>query len=181
MRFFSSRAGALIIAAVVVAGSTLANTYVKLGGEAKDIERQFYETRDGSKSIYTRLDERLDAVNGLWSLVVNYDVDTAASLSSARSGLLNAIQSRDISGMYTANQDLSTAFNAAAAVLNGQTLTDSEADALNDYTIDFSGAQKMIEQSDYNSLVYAFRDDYYDFPTFEFAQLVDVFVPPSFS
>ena len=64
MDFFKSKAGALLLAVLVVAGSTLLNTRVKLGSAVNEIEDKFYTDIEGERSIYSRLEEKLSASNG---------------------------------------------------------------------------------------------------------------------
>lgn len=181
MKFFKNRAVAVLLAILVVAGSTLVNTRVRLAEACQQVEDTFFTASAGSKSVYARLDARLDAANGLWSILINHDAEAAAALNQARSAMLDAYDSRDISDMYAANSRLQDAFDTAVTAVSAYTLSASESDALNDYTITFAGAQKMIDESSYNSDVLAFlRTTYNKFPAIILAPLVGVEAPELF-
>ncbi|NCB50904.1 MAG: hypothetical protein EOM54_03325 [Clostridia bacterium] len=178
MKFFKNRAVAVLLAIIVVAGSIFANTFIRLTEECQKVEDGFYTSDTGSKNIYAYLGSRLDASNGLWTILINHDAEAAASLNQARSALLDAYDNRDISDMYGANSELEKAFNEAMSVISGYTLTSLESDALNDYTIIFDGAQRMIDQNSYNSGVLEFmRTTYNKFPAVLLASLLGVQAP----
>lgn len=181
MKFFKNRAVAVLLALLVVAGSTLLNTQIRLSEKCRQVEDGFYASETGSKSIYAYLGDRLDAANGLWTILINHDAEAAAALNQARSALLGVYDARDIAGMYGANNALQQAFDKAAAAVAGYDLTSSESDALNDYTISFAGAQKMIDKSGYNTVVLDFtRTTYEKFPANLLAPLVGVEAPELF-
>lgn len=181
MDFFRNRLVACVLAVLVVAGSAVINTQVKLGEKCQEVEDGFYTSQSGEKSIYARLDERLDASNGVWSLLVNRDTDAANSLSEARSELISAYDAKDISEMYDANKSLETAFDSAAAVLAACELDSGEIDAMNSYIESFDGAQKMIDRSSYNSTVLEFvRTVYNKFPASLLAPVAGVDSPELF-
>ena len=51
MGFLKSKSGAVVLAALVVVGSTLLNTRVKLGAAVDEVEDLFFTDRDGEKCI----------------------------------------------------------------------------------------------------------------------------------
>jgi len=109
------------------------------------------------------------------------DADAAQSLSDARSGLLTAYESRDISAMYDANSELDKVYADAVKSLDGAELGESMQNALDSYTTNYEGAQKMIEQNSYNSSVLEFmRSTFNKFPTSELASFTGVEPPVSF-
>lgn len=178
MKLLKNRAVAVLLAVVVVAGSTFTNALIRMTEECQRIEDGFYTSETGAKSIYAYLGSRLDAANGLWTILINHDAEAAASLNQARSGLLDAYDDRDISDMYDANSDLENAFDEAVSALSGYTLSTLESDALNDYTITFDGAQRMIDQNAYNSGVLEFmRSTYNKFPAVLLASLLGIDAP----
>jgi hypothetical protein len=182
MKLFQNRAIAVLLAIFIVAGSTLLNTQIKLSEQCRQVQDGFFASEEGSKSIYAYLSARLDATNGLWTILINHDAEAAAALNQARAALLDAYDARDISGMYGANSTLQQAFDTAAASAAGYDLTSSESDALNDYTINFAGAQKMIDKSGYNTSVLDFTSTTYDkFPANLLAPLVGVEAPELFA
>ena len=109
------------------------------------------------------------------------DANAAQSLSDARSGLLTAYESRDISAMYDANSELDKVYADAVNALDGAELDESMQNALDSYTTNYEGAQKMIEQNSYNSSVLEFmRSVYNKFPASRLADFAGVEPPVSF-
>ncbi len=182
MKLLKSRLFAAALAVAVVCGSTLMNTSVKLGERSQEAEDSFYSDVSGSRSVYTRLDERLSAANGLWTIAEGKHNGAAIDLSGARSSLLDAMEDRDISAMYDANAQLQSAFDAAVAALSVRELTDSESSAMEDYVTAFAGAQKMIDESNYNAGVLEFeRSTLNKFPASLLAPIVGVEGPELFA
>lgn len=181
MDFFKKPIVALILALVVVCGSTILNTQIKLGEEVQEVEDSFFTSVSGEKSIYIRLDECLSAANGLWTVLVNYDSDAADELSEVRKDMIWDYDLQHINGLLYGNNELSEVFKNSLSVLNGYDLTDSELAAVADYSDSFYGAQKMIEKNSYNSLVQDFlRSTYNKFPASIFASIAGVDAPEIF-
>ena len=156
---------ALIIAIIACGFALVMNTQMKLGERVQAVEDGFFTSVAGERSIYSRLEEKLDAANGLWTVLEGVDANAAQSLSDARSGLLTAYESRDISAMYDANSELDENMQSA----------------LDSYTTNYEGAQKMIEQNSYNSSVLEFmRSTFNKFPASELADFAGVEPPVSF-
>lgn len=181
MNFFKNPLVAVLLAVIVVAGSTLVNTDVKLGEACQAAEDAFY-TNDGSaKSIYSRLDARLDAANGLWTIIQNYNNSEAIDLSAARGTLLSARENRDISDMFAANKALQSAFDSALASLGKYSLDSGEKEAVESYATTFAGAQKMIDESKYNENVLEFQRGVLDkFPASVLKGIVGIDEPELF-
>lgn len=177
MSIFRSRAAAFVLAAVCVAGSMALNTRVKLGAECRKVEDSFYSTGTNVKSIDARLDQRADAANGAWTIAVKYGAAEAADLSTARQVLLDARENRDIPAMYDANEALSTAFAAVQTALSTSDLAVNDQSALADYATAFAGAQKMIDESTYNSAAQDFIRSADAFPANVLAALSGVELP----
>lgn len=157
------------------------NTQSMLGEKIQAVEDGFYTSVAGERSIYSRLQEKLDAANGLWTVLEGVDTGAAQELSDARSGLLTAYESRDIAAMYDANSELDKAYSDAVKALDGAELDENTQSALDDYTTNYEGAQKMIEQNSYNSSVLEFmRSTFNKFPTSELASFTGVEPPVSF-
>lgn len=169
---------ALIIAILACGFALVMNTQMKLGESVQAVEDGFFTSVAGERSIYSRLEEKLDAANGLWTVLEGVDANAAQSLSDARSGLLTAYESRDISAMYDANSELDKVYAEAVNALDG---AESMQNALDSYTTNYEGAQKMIEQNSYNSSVLEFmRSTFNKFPTSELASFTGVEPPVSF-
>ena len=165
---------ALIIAILACGFALVMNTQMKLGERVQAVEDGFFTSVAGERSIYSRLEEKLDAANGLWTVLEGVDANAAQSLSDARSGLLTAYESRDIS-------ELDKVYADAVKALDGGELGESMQNALDSYTTNYEGAQKMIEQNSYNSSVLEFmRSTFNKFPTSELASFTGVEPPVSF-
>lgn len=172
---------ALIIAVITCGFALVLNTQVKLGERVQAVEDGFFTSVAGERSIYSRLSEKLDASNGLWTILESVDSAAAEELSVSRSALLTAYESRDIAAMADANAWLDTAFSAAEAALEGAELSDSQQKALESYVTNYEGATKMIEQNSYNSSVLEFmRSVYNKFPAARLAAFAGVEPPVSF-
>ena len=172
---------ALLIAIIACGFALVMNTQSMLGEKIKAVEDGFYTSVAGERSIYSRLQEKLDAANGLWTVLEGVDTGAAQELSDARSGLLTAYESRDIAAMYDANSELDKAYSDAVKALDGAELDENTQSALDDYTTNYEGAQKMIEQNSYNSSVLEFmRSTFNKFPTSELASFTGVEPPVSF-
>lgn len=181
MSFFNNRATAIVLAVILVLGSTLLNVRVKLGNEITEIEDTFYTSSKGERSIDSRISERLSAANGLWTILLKYDEDEADKLADARNALLTAQSAKDISAMSEANTALGEAFTMASAALGQYQLTGTESSAVASYETAFSGAQKMIDESSYNSTVQSFLSGTYNrFPASVLAPLVGLEPPERF-
>ena len=172
---------ALLIAVLACGFALVMNTQSMLGEKVQAVEDGFYTSVAGERSIYSRLQEKLDAANGLWTVLEGVDTSAAQELSDARSSLLTAYESHDIAAMYDANSELDKAYSNAVKALDGAELDENTQSALDDYTTNYEGAQKMIEQNSYNSSVLEFmRSTFNKFPTSELASFTGVEPPVSF-
>ena len=168
---------ALLIAILACGFAMVMNTQMMLGEKVQEIEDGFFTSTPGERSIYSRLSEKLDASNGLWTILAA----AAEELSVSRSALLTAYESRDIAAMYDANAELDKAFASAKAAAEAAELDESQASALSSYVTNYEGASKMIEQSSYNSSVLEFmRSVYNKFPASRLADFAGVEPPVSF-
>lgn len=181
MSVLSSRVSAVVLAVIVVAGSTLLNTSVKLGNQVEDVEGQFYTDVSGERSIYSRLQEKLSAANGYASVVAEYDQTAADELYEYREELLEACEDEDISDMAKCNAELNAVFSSAENTLAGYTLDADDLEDAEYYAEIFNGAQKMIEENSYNSDVTEFRrSNMSGFPTELLVTLTGVEAPERF-
>ncbi|HIR55515.1 MAG TPA: hypothetical protein IAD36_07990 [Candidatus Scatomorpha intestinigallinarum] len=166
---------ALLIAILACGFAMVMNTQMMLGEKVQEIEDGFFTSTPGERSIYSRLSEKLDASNGLWTILESEDAAAAEELSVSRSALLTAYESRDIAAMYDANAELDKAFASAKAAAEAAELDESQASALSSYVTNYEGASKMIEQSSYNSSVLEFmRSVYNKFPASRLADFAGV-------
>lgn len=172
---------ALLVAIITCGFALVLNTQVKLGEQVQAVEDGFFTSVAGERSIYSRLAEKLDASNGLWTILEGVDAGAAEELSVSRGALLTAYESRDIAAMSDANAELDKAFSAAEAALEGAELDESQTAALSSYVTSYEGATKMIEQNSYNSRVLEFmRSVFNKFPASRLAAFAGVEPPVSF-
>ncbi len=172
---------ALLVALITCGFAMVLNTQMMLGEKVQEVEDGFFTSVAGERSIYSRLDEKLDASNGLWTVLEAVDAEAAEELSVSRSALLTAYESKDISAMADANAELDKAFSSAKDVLEGAELSESQQSAVDDYVTSYEGASKMIEQNSYNSSVLEFmRSTFNKFPAYKLASFAGVEPPVSF-
>ena len=182
MNFFKKPTVAVILAVILCSGILVFNTQTKLGNEIDAVEDAFFENVDGQRSIYTRLMEKLQATNGVWTILARYDEQAAQDLANEQDYLQWACDSASISSMYYANDDLTAEFNQALRTLDTYELTEDEQADLDSYVEAFNGAQKMIDENSYNSQVLDFvRSTYNKFPTKDLAEFAGVYPPDTFS
>ena len=182
MSFFKKPAGAVIVSVILCAAILVMNTQSMLGEEIDAVEDGFYENVDGQRSIYSRLQEKLSASNGIWTIVYRYNQGVANELADAREYLIWACDDASISSMKYANDDLNEQFSCAVNELEAHELTEEERELAEEYVTAFNGAQKMIDENSYNSEVLEFmRGTYNKFPTRELAEFAGVYPPETFS
>lgn len=182
MNFFKKPTVAVILAVILCSGILVFNTQTKLGNEIDAVEDAFFENVDGQRSIYTRLLEKLQATNGVWTILARYDEQAAQDLANEQDYLQWACDSASISSMYYANDDLTAELNQALRTLDTYELTEDEQADLDSYVEAFNGAQKMIDENSYNSQVLDFvRSTYNKFPTKDLAEFAGVYPPDTFS
>lgn len=182
MDFFKKPVVAIIIAFVLCSGILIFNTQSKLGEEIDAVEDSFFENVDGQRSIYSRLQEKLQASNGVWTVLAKYDEEAADELYYDRDFLIWACEEADIASMKYANEDLNEEFTNAMRRLEELELSEDERELVDEYATAFNGAQKMIDENSYNSEVLDFmRSTYNKFPTRELAEFAGVYPPETFS
>ncbi len=182
MNFFKRPVAAVILAFIFCAAILSFNTRIKLGEEIDAVEDSFYTDVNGQRSIYSRLQEKLAASNGVWTVLVKYDQDAADDLFYERDYLQWACDEADIASMKYANDDLNEELARALRTLETYELTDDELALVDEYVTAYNGAQKMIEENSYNSEVLEFmRSTYNKFPTKELAEFAEVYPPETFS
>ena len=167
MSILKSKPIAIIIAAVLVIGSTFLGAKISLEKEAREVMDLFYEgvEYDGyvHPSIYSQLEKRADAANGLTSVARSYGLESDCDeLTEARELLF---YSSGANGYYHFDQELEKAFNVLKNELENIELSEREAQAVENYVSIFENAKHVIDNSGYNDAVREFyRDEVYQFP-----------------
>ena len=188
MNPFKNRFFALILAALVVASSTLINTRVMLGGEARDVTQGFYEGFPES-GIYTGIDDQLayqmtDAV-GLASVTASFgelDAETDA-VRAATNALRAVLDAGDIPASHAANEKLQGAVAALDHAAQGAAMTAAQQTQYDTHLTDFLGSQDAVLRygAAYNNSVAQFLSRVYNaFPTKLLADLTGVEAPAPF-
>ncbi len=185
-KFLSTRAGALLLAVVVIIVSVLLNTRVNLSAKVREVTNGFYDgvyvESDGYKhsSISQQLDMRAAAANGICSLASSFDgLDTQVkALRDARTTLL---ETDTIAGKYKANLALQEAWDILIYAMSDLDMGANTA-AFETYKSNFAGAQNVIDQAGYNESVRKFNDKTMEkFPTKFLAAVTGVHGPELFA
>ena len=167
MSFFAKKPIALLLAVFLIAGSTFTGAKVAMERDSRKVEELFYSgvETDGylHPSIYSQLQKRSEAANGLLSVGRSYELTAECEdLSQARERLS---YSSSVSSYYYSDQELEKAFTALQGELEKCALSERDAKAVDTYVSTFSNAGGVIANSGYNEAVRAFyRDVVYQFP-----------------
>ena len=175
MKFFQNRAVAVIIALLVVIGSTLIAGRANLIKNCKAQEAAFFSVSEGKAPVYY-IDQLISASASLANVTEKYDTTGAASsIRDARRELVKAEEARDISEIYAAAENLI----AVVSTVDSKSISDS-ADRMicEDNLSIVAGASRELEQSDYNVNVTFFLETVYErFPSSLFAKLFSIKAP----
>lgn len=159
MKLLKKRPIAIILTILIVALTTLISVNRSVSSVSQEIEAQFfsgvYLENEGytQKSINSQLGKRIDAALGLVTIAKQY---TAINLETdkLREVRLELIDADGITEMYTANEKLQVDFESLyMALLMQSDLTDDHRTSADNYAATFSGAQNVINDSNYNSIV----------------------------
>jgi len=181
MKFLKNRLVAVILLAVVVCTSTVNSAKDDLEDKADDVVDEFYYSYSGTKSIYEYLEARTDAASGLTSIAERYNLVAETETLKFSNGVMqdlidhNYYDNDAMEDFYHANEDLDSDFDVLYHKLIEEDLSDSDLKAVEAYHTTFLGAQKMINQSDYNDKVRQFHNEVYSrFPAHLFMDLFDI-------
>jgi len=167
MSILKTKPVAILIAAVLVISTTFLGAKISLEEEGREVADLFYEgvERDGyfHPSIYSQLEIRADAANGLASVARNHGLESACEdIVRAREFLF---YSGGAGSFYYNDQELEKAFYVLKSELDGVELSESEKLAVENYVSSFENAKHVIDNSGYNDAVREFyRDEVYQFP-----------------
>ncbi len=185
MSIFSKRPVAVLVAAVIVAGSTLFGVHRSLSVVVRNTANSFYDgvysESEGytTRSIYSQLDALTDASLGLVTKCDAQYPDECEALRSARGTLLESMDSRDVSDMYDAYKSLIESYNSLHDMISGSALESD--DAVSDYVSTFTGAQAVISASGYNAGVRSLISETLEvFPANVFSDVLGIEEPELF-
>ncbi len=178
MKFFRNPVTAIILAFLIVAGSTLINVHWKFGAMCREIQDSFYET--------DRIGNQLEAIRQdavLLSSVAKQNGIDAEDLRSAADDLQSAL-SRESTGaglLFWYYDTLRTELISTEQRLLSATLPEADAETVRDCMDRISAASDRISGDPYNQTVRAFLSKYDRFPTGPLAILADVDMPEVFA
>ena len=184
MNFLKKPFVAVLLSALIICGSTLLSTDIKLGRECQNITDGFYEgvvyENYQHKSIASQIRNICGAADGMVTIANNYDIDTDA-VRAATDEMKNALTYGSVSYLHYLYEDLLQAVKPLEDQLSRAELSDRDAEGFAQYSSTISGAQSVIENSGYNESVRAFLRDEIHFPADFFAELAGVELPELFA
>ncbi len=186
MKVLKKPAVAVLLAVLVVFGSTFLSAGLKLSGACADITDGFYDGLriDGKNqpSIASSLRTLCDAADELAVVGSQYGHDTSA-LTENCSVLKKALASedRDIGSLYLAYSDLYSALRSLESELEKSDLSDRHRDDLTALEKKTDEARVEIDNSGYNASVGLFLRKNDRFPARQFASLFHISFPAAFA
>ena len=184
MNFLKKPFVAVLLSALIICGSTLLSTDIKLGRECQNITDGFYEgvvyENYQHKSIASQIRNICGAADGMVTIANNYDIDTDA-VRAATDEMKNALTYGSVSYLHYLYEDLLQALKPLEDQLSRAELSDRDAEGFAQYSSTISGAQSVIENSGYNESVRAFLRDEIHFPADFFAELAGLELPELFA
>lgn len=185
MDFLKKRPVAILLAIVIVLGSTLLSVNVKLGKKCAAVTNGFYSgvTYDGYKhpAVSAQLENISAAALGMASLGSSYTGVDVKAVQTAQEDLNSSIQNGSVSQIYDRYAALIAETDKLDAAMKAQKLSDRDATGLSEYESTISAAQGVIEKSGYNETVRDFLSGTYNvFPANMFAGICGVKAPQLF-
>lgn len=185
MDTLKKRPVAILLALVIVVGSTLLSSGIKLKQACQTVTDGFYSgvTYGGYEhpSIQSQLKNVSSAALGLATLAANYTGVDASAVKSARNDLDSSLENGTPGEIYDRYTALLSGTAALTADLQAQPLSDRDASGVTQYESILTSASGVIDKSGYNDTVRGFLRDTYDaFPASFFAGLTGVSAPELF-
>ena len=177
-KLFESPAFALLLAVIVVIGSTLLNTRIKFGRKCDAMCDEFYEQSD----IAAELRNFCAAAEKVALTAQQQELPDADATLQNVDELRNLLyqQTDDLSSVYSVYQKLlSSTFGLEASLARTQ-LPAAQADTLAAVQHDAAAAKAAIDSSGFNSSARSFLKRYQKFPTPTLAGMVGVNMPCAF-
>ena len=183
-KFLSSPVVALILIIIVVCGSTVVNTRVKLGKQCDALNETFYSSSFVQEpTIADSLRKLCNASEQLVLLGTKYDVDDAEDAMEAIDDIRSAIrnQSNETASIFKDYEELLKETFALESALSRMQLSETDEEAYASAQHSASEAKADIDSSSYNDRVRAFQKRYHSFPTPQIAKLSGVSFPELFA
>ena len=182
-KFFSSPTVALILAVIVVVGSTLLNTRVKLGRICDEVRDGFTRGVGDESAIASDLKNLCTAAEKLMILGEQYEVADADELEGdiASIRVLLGQETPRPHAVYSLYEELLRKCFALESSLGRMPLSESDTESLAAAQHEAAVAKASIDISSYNSAVSAFQKQHRHFPTVQLAALAGVELPELFA
>lgn len=162
MKFFQKRSAAILVLIVVILLFSYIGAGRSLNKAAHNVEQLFYDgvynsaEKYTAPGIYNHLDNCTDCALGLITCASELPElsEQTEALRQSRIALLDAMESRNIPAMYSANLALQSDFASLSAAYSSS--GNSSEQAAN-YISNFEGAQISIQNDGYNQAVQSYR------------------------
>ena len=185
-KFLQKPVVALLLALLIVVGSTLLSADLKLTRQCEKVINGFYDgvKYDGVQhpSIASCLSELCDLAEQMVVIANNYGLETEA-LTEKTEGLRLSISYRDafIRLIYSDYSDFNTPLMVLEDALNHTELSDRHSEQMALISEQIAALKSDIASSGYNETVNAFLRRNAHFPTEQLADLLDIDLPELFA
>lgn len=177
-KILSKKPVAIVLCLLIVVGSTLLNTRIRLGGACRELYNSFY----APASMAYQLGQVCTEGETLAALAEANGVDASALRYSAESlrGMLNR-EEDDASALYSGYMWLREELSSTRQQLFSANLNETDASQLRAATDRLSALQSVISSSDYNAQVRSFESKNNSLLTRILARLAGVNMPVEFA
>lgn len=178
MKFFKNPVVAVLLALVIVLGSTLVNVHVKYGALCRGVTDDFYEENGIADQLSSI---RMDAAV-LASVAARNGID-AQDLSDAADNLQSALSQTGVGAgrLFRLYDELRVELVSAQQGLLGVALNDTDAKTVSDCLSRIQNAANAISSSPYNDTVRSFLAKYDRFPAHFLGRMANVNIPEVFA
>lgn len=178
MKFFKNPVVALILALVLVLGSTIMNVHFKFGALCRNVSEELYAENGIAQQLQSI---RSDAA--VLATVAERNGITPAGLTRAADELQSVLSQGRLGagGIYRYYDALLAEITSARQELLSAGLNDADAETVNGCFARIDKARDAISSSDYNELVRSFLDKYDHFPANFLGRFADIQWPETFT
>lgn len=186
MSILKKRSVALLLAVLIVLGSSAATVSAKINKKSDEVSSLFYSgvKYEGfkHKSISSQLSQITAAADGLVTIASNYGLDTD-SVTSANRGMKSALSEggNSFGAFYSLYDELLIELNKLIYGMQAAELSERDFSGLEQYSAVLKGAGSVIEQAGYNESVREYIDDMSGFPSRIFINLLNIDLPETFA
>ena len=182
-KFLSNPIVALILTVIVVFGSTVINTRVRLGRQCDAVSERFYSGSGSEAPIADSLRSLCSASEEILLLGMKYDVEDDGNTVAAIEQIRNALGSGSTraASVYSDYQSLLKSTFSLESTLARMSLGEADESSYAASQHAASDAKARIDASSYNDTVRAFLKTNHRFPTPQIAALSGVLLPEAFA